>query len=158
MFGTPTIKFTVDFEPIVAMIPKEAVVARIYSDAVGANGFPYFWAVELGRRAILQIDLKKKAMRWTGAPGTIAAFGPERLANSVFARAVKATSAQNIRQKTIRQALGIASGWESQYNATRESMVALVNRVATLVTWLLAQNTPKRTQALSRSYRIDPAV
>lgn len=158
LFPFPSIKVTVTYGRVIDRLPKEVVVARILSDAVALNGFHYFWAVELGRRAMAAPTAAgKKALRWIGDPGTIAAFGSERFKNSVFSRSSAATRPRSIRRETLQEAVSIANSWEREYNATRASLVALVNRVAVTLAWILAKNTPKRTGKLSRSYTVEEA-
>lgn len=151
-------KILVDYGPLADAIPQDSVYAKIYSDATGLNGFPYFWAVEKGRRGMeAPTQAGFKSLRWIGAPGTISAFSSERFANSVFAKKVGPTLPQDIRRKVLLESMPAIQALQGSYNVNRPSLVELVNKVAVILTESLARNTPRRTGALASSYRIEPA-
>lgn len=153
----PQIKVVFDDSKFVVPAPEamKPVVAFIYNDARGINGFPYFWSVEKGRVGFsAPTPAGFKSLRWVGRPGTIAAFSKERYANSVFAKSVRPTRPQRIRQAAYNDSVGSIASMEYRYDGTRAGLVSIVNRAANIMALALARNTPRRTGALSISYRI----
>lgn len=151
----PQIKFTIQFHRLIAALPKGGATAVIHSDARGADGFPYFQSVDLGRRELRPV--RARALRWLPGPSTISPMSPEWFGGAVFSMRSRASRPQNLRERAIAEAMPAIQALAARSSAAYGGLVEFVNRAALLVLRSLLRITPRRTGKLRSSYRIDPA-
>jgi hypothetical protein len=121
--------------------------AAIFNTARSATGFPYFWAVDRGRRPV--VPVRARVLRFMGRDGRI-----------IFARRVGPAEPQNLTLQTLQRleeharlaAIGAPGG------TLHDWILGFLNSLAGLQAEELSRLSPTGlTGRLARSYQVQPA-